>query len=642
MSRPKEIELNMGLKAKVISVFLLGMLVISAATLFMRYRDDSEDLKRVMKDKFVLAEKEFYRLEKDDTKMLSAALAVFLEDQEFKDLFLINDRNRLYTYADPLFKELKAKYSITHFYFHLPDGHNFLRLHEQKKYGDLVERNTFKTAKETNDIGAGIELGKTAFALRVVMPYYSGGVLIGYVELGEEIDNFLNILKDESGMNFVMAVNKEFLGREDWRSLKESKGLRDDWDDLSEHAITASTIDNAGSYLGRYLKNEGLKTNNNEAAVAMYQIQNKTMAVSSFPLYDAAKKRVGFVLAIDDVTSEIKMMWKNIFYHLVVVFLIFLVVAIMFLFIMMKLMAPLHSLTKMAEEIARGDLSQEVRVSQSKDEVGQLSLAFNHLIITLRGAISQIRNAGLQINSSTLQIESSTQEQAAGATEQSSAVNEASTTVKELASTAAQIAQNAESVARTAQNTLEGMKDINAKVDTTAKKILLLGEKSQAIGNITKIIDDISNQTNLLALNAAIEAARAGEAGRGFAVVAQEVRKLAERSSESTEEIRQLITEIQAETNATIMGIEDSTKWMAKGVDMIRTTASSAKEISIATQQQRTASDQTVQAMQEINSVTKQFASSTKQAAAAAASLSDLAKQLKSAIEGFHLEAKNS
>ena len=258
----------------------------------------------------------------------------------------------------------------------------------------------------------------------------------------------------------------------------------------------------------------------------------------------------------------------------------------------------------------------------------------------LRNMVKQIRDAGLQITSSAAQISSAAEQQASGAAEQSSAVSEASTTIEELGTTATRIAENAESVAKIAENTLAGMKEINTKVGNTAKKILSLGEKSQSIGNITKLIDDIAEQTNLLALNAAIEAARAGEAGRGFAVVAQEVRKLAERSSESTEEIRQLITEIQGETNSTIMGIEDSTKWVGKGLEMVEETAKSAKEISLATQQQKTASEQVVQAMRNIDSVTKQFVSSTKQAAASATQLNGLSQELKSSIGEVELKGE--
>jgi len=246
--------------------------------------------------------------------------------------------------------------------------------------------------------------------------------------------------------------------------------------------------------------------------------------------------------------------------------------------------------------------------------------------------IKQIRNAGLQISTASAQIRAASEEQATGASGQSSAISQVTTTIEELDTTASRIAKNAENVARIAGDTLGGMQEINAKVNDTARKILALGEKSQSIGNITKLIDDIADQTNLLALNATIEAARAGEVGRGFAVVAQEVRKLAERSSESTEEIRQLINEIQGETNSTIMSIEGTTKWVKKGLEMIEETEKSAKEISVATQQQKFASDQVVQAMREIDSVTKQFASSTKQAVESVAQLSALSEELKSAI----------
>ena len=260
----------------------------------------------------------------------------------------------------------------------------------------------------------------------------------------------------------------------------------------------------------------------------------------------------------------------------------------------------------------------------------------------LKRMVNHIHNAGLQISTASAQIRSASEEQATGAAEQSSGVSEVTTTIEELNTTATRIAKNAETVATLAGDTLAGMQEINTKVNDTARKILALGEKSQSIGNITKLIDDIADQTNLLALNAAIEAARAGELGRGFAVVAQEVRKLSERSSESTEEIRQIINEIQGETNATIMSIEGSTNWVKKGLEMIEETAKSAKEISIATQQQKFASEQVVQAIREIDSVTKQFVSSTRQAAASATQLNALSEELKHAIGDVKSEEEDA
>ncbi|MFH1413259.1 MAG: methyl-accepting chemotaxis protein [Candidatus Omnitrophota bacterium] len=291
------------------------------------------------------------------------------------------------------------------------------------------------------------------------------------------------------------------------------------------------------------------------------------------------------------------------------------------------------------KRISEGDLTIELHSGQNtkNDLLVKLGEITNQMVSKLKSLVSKVKETGLHITSATSEITSAAEEQASGASEQSSSVTEVTSTVEELATTASRIAENSENVSNIADRTLAGMQEINNKVTQTAKKILSLGEKSQSIGNITKLIDSIAEQTNLLALNAAIEAARAGEAGKGFAVVAQEVRKLAERSSESTEEIRHLITEIQGETNSTVMGIEDSTKWVGKGLEMVKDTAKSAKEISLATQQQKTASEQVVGAMRSIDTVTKQFVLSTKQTATSANELNILSRELKTKIEEFNL-----
>jgi methyl-accepting chemotaxis protein len=307
------------------------------------------------------------------------------------------------------------------------------------------------------------------------------------------------------------------------------------------------------------------------------------------------------------------------------------------LFIVRVILSPMERMTGIAMKIARGDLSQTIRTT-SQDEVGVLAKAFSEMTVGLREMIRKFRDAGNEINTRSSEINRGTTQQAAGAAEQSSTVTEVSTTVEELSQTAGRIAENAKDLSGSAEATLNGMKEIKAKVDLVAKKILALGDKSQAVGNITKIIDDLADRTNLLALNAAIEAARAGEAGRGFAVVASEVGKLAERSADSTRDIRQLIGEIQSEINSTVIGVEDTTKWTEKGLKMVGDTTQVIKEISVATYQQKSAAEQVVEAMSNIDQVTTSFASTTRQTAENSEELAKLSSQLKESIAGFKLE----
>ncbi|NVZ38443.1 methyl-accepting chemotaxis protein [Pseudomonas sp. 21615526] len=240
---------------------------------------------------------------------------------------------------------------------------------------------------------------------------------------------------------------------------------------------------------------------------------------------------------------------------------------------------PLGDLVRQAEALGAGDLSARLNVS-SHDEIGQLARSFNQMGEALSTMVSHIRKAAEDVNSRAQALSGLSGGAYEGMEQQSGEITSMAGAVEEFSATSLNIADNMGSTERLAQDNAQqtrigrtsmqeassSLEHIATALNSTATVINTLGQRSQEIGGIVGVITAIAEQTNLLALNAAIEAARAGEQGRGFAVVADEVRNLASRTRQATDEISGMIQSIQQETGNAISTMEQGNVLMQEGL----------------------------------------------------------------------------
>ena len=255
-------------------------------------------------------------------------------------------------------------------------------------------------------------------------------------------------------------------------------------------------------------------------------------------------------------------------------------------------LAPLSDLVRQAEALGAGDLSARLNVS-SHDEIGQLARSFNQMGEALSTMVSHIRKASEEVNGRAQALSGLSGGAYEGMEQQSGEITSMAGAVEEFSATSLNIADNMGNTERMAQENAQqtrigrnsmqeassSLEHIATALNSTATVINTLGQRSQEIGGIVGVITSIAEQTNLLALNAAIEAARAGEQGRGFAVVADEVRNLASRTRQATDEISGMIQSIQQETGNAISTMEQGNALMQEGLSRNADVASALARI---------------------------------------------------------------
>ena len=323
---------------------------------------------------------------------------------------------------------------------------------------------------------------------------------------------------------------------------------------------------------------------------------------------------------------------------------------------------PLSDLVRQAEALGAGDLSARLNVS-SHDEIGQLARSFNQMGEALSTMVSHIRKAAEEVNSRAQALSGLSGGAYDGMEQQSGEITSMAGAVEEFSATSLNIADNMSSTERLAQDNAQqtrigrsamqeastSLEHIAGSLSSTAKVIDTLGQRSQEIGSIVGTITSIAEQTNLLALNAAIEAARAGEAGRGFAVVADEVRALAHRTAQSTQEIEKMVAGIQNGTGEAVQSMQQSNQRTQNTLEMARAAGVALEQItqSISLINERnlviaSASEEQAQVSREVDrnlvnirDLATQSAAGANQTSAASHELSRLAVDLNGMVARF-------
>ena len=545
----------------------------------------------------------------------------------------------------PLFKELKKQYAVRQFQFHLPPAISFLRAHKAKKFGDDLSsfRKTILATNNTKKPVKGLEKGVAGLGIRGINPVYNNGNHIGSIEFGMSFGQaFFDKFKTNYGVDIALHV-------------KRNNGF-------SPFGATLRTADNKKTTL---LQDDELNTVIQGTEVIMQsELLGTSYAVYGKSIKDFSGNTIGVMeIALDRTNYATAISSaRNI---TIIMGLLALAGGFFVAFLVGRSITnPINVAVNAMNDIAEGDGDLTQRLNEDgKNEIAQMGMAFNHFAEKVRQMVTQVSGSTTQLAAAAEEMSMITGETNQGVQKQQSetemvatAMNEMTATVQEVArhateaSDAAQSADNEAQDGKTVvQQTVSTINALANEIESATSVIKQLETDSDNIGSVLDVIRGIAEQTNLLALNAAIEAARAGEQGRGFAVVADEVRTLASRTQESTQEIQTMIESLQHGSRNAVKAMESSQAQSQQSVEQatnargsldaiteaVTTISTMNIQIANAAKEQSSVSEEINQNVVNISQVVEQTAEGAQQTLTASNELANLANELQSLVAQF-------
>lgn len=343
---------------------------------------ETENLERIQGSKH-----SFDSITNEEMRLLKAGIISISSDDKIKAAFVSRDRDLLYDRTKDIYSKAKEEIGLTHWNFHTADDVLFLRVHSPDLFGEKSsDRYTAKMAMDTKSWGYGLEVGSRGYALRMVGPYTDNGNIIGYIEQGVEIGPFLEIMKNQTGDDYAIFGLKNAFDPKKWKESRESKKLRNNYDDMADYVLLGSTdtpfIEENLPLFSVEALHQASDTGN---IFSTFSADNKNYLTGGFNLVDGRGEVVGVVTVIHDVTDHVKETNQTLLSLIIIAIVITIITAgILIIRIHQVIIRPIRTLTTAAAAMGEGEILTEIAVHQD-DEIGQLARSFATLEEGLKG-----------------------------------------------------------------------------------------------------------------------------------------------------------------------------------------------------------------------------------------------------------------